>query len=161
MVNAIQTILAAEKGDTIMQIESNITIKRRVTEVFSFASHSENTKLWQPEVIEHQLLTDGPMGLGSKMRHVSTFMGRRISTNLEITEFIPNQKITFHVLSGSLPYTIYYIFDSGGNSTRFTYSAVMPGKWYLALLEPLIKSSARRVIAGDLARLKVIMEQNN
>lgn len=161
MVNAIQTILAAEKGDTIMQIESNITIKRPITKVFDFASHPENTKLWQPEVIEHQLLTDGPMGLGFKMRHVSTFMGRRISTNLEITEFIPNQKITFHVLSGTLPYTIYYIFDSCGKSTRFTYSAVMPSKWYLALLQPLIKSRAKRVIEGDLERLKLIMEKEN
>ncbi len=91
-----------------MEIERSITINRPVAQVFAFVSNPENNKQWQPEVIEHKMVSEGPMALGSKMRHVSKFMGRRIESNLDINEFVPNQKIAFHVTSGTLPYTIHY-----------------------------------------------------
>jgi hypothetical protein len=34
---------------------------------------------WQPEVIEHQKLTEEERGVGTRLRHVSTFMSKRIS----------------------------------------------------------------------------------
>lgn len=143
-----------------MKIEQSITINCPAPQVFAFVSNPNNNVLWQPEVIEHTMLSDGPMALGSKMRHVSKFMGRRIESNLEITEFVPNQKIAFHVTSGTLPYTIYYLFDSEGNGTRFTYSGVMGTNWFLKLIQPLMMRNAKRVIDGDLSRLKLILEKN-
>lgn len=144
-----------------MQIEKRIKIERPNAQVFAFVSNPGNNVLWQPEVIEHKMLSDGPMELGSKMRHVSIFMGRRIEVNIDITEFVPNQKIAFHVTSGTLPYTIYYLLDSEGNGTRFTYSVVMEGNRFLKLIQPLMMRTAKRVIAGDLARLKLILEKQN
>lgn len=142
-----------------MKIEQSVAINRPVAQVFAFVSNPNNNVLWQPEVIEHTMLSAGPMALNSKMRHVSKFMGRRIESNLDITEFVPNQKIAFHVTSGTLPYTIYYHLDSEGNGTRFTYSAVMESNWFLKLIQPLMVRSAKRVIDGDLSRLKVVLEK--
>lgn len=92
-----------------MQIEQSITIHRPIPQVFAFVSSPANNKLWQPEVIEHKMLSDGPVALGSKFRHVSKFMGRRLEVNGEITEFVPNQKVTFQVTSGTLQYAISYL----------------------------------------------------
>lgn len=142
-----------------MEIEQSIIIHRPVTQVFSFVSNPENTKSWQPEVIEHKMLSDGPMGLGSKMRHVSKFMGRRIEVNIDITEFVPNRKIAFQVVSGTLPYTICYVFGPDGNGTRFTYSAVMPNNFLLKLMQPLMMPNAKRVIDKDITRLKALLEK--
>ncbi len=75
-----------------MQIEQSIIINCPIGQVFAFVSNPDNNKQWQPEVIEHKMLSDGPMALGSKMRHVSKFMGRRIKSNINITEFAPNKK---------------------------------------------------------------------
>lgn len=142
-----------------MRIEQSITINRPITDVFAFVSNPENNPRWQPEVMEHTMLPEGPMAAGSKMHHVSKFMGRRIEVDGEVTEFVPNRKIGFRVISGTLPYTIDYILDPSGARTRFTYSAVMPSNGFLKMAQPLIRLSAKRVIDGDLNRLKVILEK--
>lgn len=144
-----------------MRLEQSITINRPITDVFAFVSNPANNPLWQPEVIEHTMLPEGPMATGSKMHHVSKFMGRRIEVNGEVTEFVPNRKIAFNVTSGTLLYTIYYFLDAQGQGTRFTYASVMPSNGFLKLAQPLIRLSARRVIDGDLARLKLIMEKQS
>ncbi len=144
-----------------MQIEQSIIIHRPIAQVFAFVSNPNNNVKWQPEVIEHKMLSDGPMALGSKMRHVSKFMGRRIESNIDITEFAPNQKIAFYVTSGTLPYTIYYLLAPEGEGTRFSYFAVMESNWFLKLVQPLMMQSAKRVIEGDLGRLKLIVEKEN
>jgi uncharacterized protein YndB with AHSA1/START domain len=141
----------------MMQIERSVTINRPIEQVFAFVANPDNNPRWQPEVIEHTMLTEGPMGLGSKMRHVSKFMGRRIEVNIDITEFVPNHKIAFHVMSGTLPYTIYYILDPEGDGTRFTYSAIMESNGWLKLAQPLMMMSGARVIEGDLGRLKALL----
>lgn len=144
-----------------MEIEQSITIFRPVTQVFAFVSNPNNNVLWQPEVVEHKMLSDGPMALGSKFRHVSKFMGRRIEVNGDVTEFMPNQKIGFRVTSGTLHYAISYLLNSEGSGTRFRYSAVMESNWFLKLIEPLMMRSAKRVIEKDLSRLKLILEKQS
>lgn len=151
--------LSSTYKDANMQIQQSVTINRPVSQVFAFVSNPDNNTLWQPEVIEHTMVSDGPMALGSKMRHVSKFMGMRVQANVDVTEFVPDHKITFRVTSGTLPYTIQYCLDAEGSGTRFTYSAVMDSNRWLKLAQPLIKPSAQRVIEGDLARFKALLQK--
>lgn len=143
----------------MMQVERSVTISRHIKQVFAFVSNPDNNPRWQPDVIEHRKLTDGQMSVGTKFRHVSKFMGRRIEVIGRVTEYEPNRKIAFQVESGTLPYTIEYLMAPVNNATKFTYASVAQIDGLLKLTQPLMVIAAKRVIDGDLARLKELLEQ--
>lgn len=142
----------------MMKVERRVTINRPIDQVFAFVANPDNNPNWQPEVIEHRKLTDGPMDVGTKFRHVSKFMGRRIEVNGRVTEFEPNLKIAFEVESGTLLYTIDYQMESVRSATRFTYASLAEINGLLRLAQPLMVIAAKRVIDADLARLKRVLE---
>jgi len=148
-------------GFVLMKVERGVIIERPVDKVFAFIANPDNNPKWQPEVVEHQKLTEGPMGVGTRLRHVSKFMGRCISVVGIVDEFELGRMIAFRVESGTLPYTIRYsVASQGRGTTRFTYSSLAHIQGLLKLLQPLMIIGARRVIDRDLNRLKVVLEDD-
>lgn len=142
----------------MLKVERRVTINRPIDQVFAFVANPDNNPNWQPEVIEHRKLTDGPIVVGTKFLHVSKFMGRRIEVNGCVTKFEPNRKIAFEVESGTLLYTIDYLMESVSSATRFTYASLAEINGLLKLVQPLMVIAAKRVIDRDLGRLKRILE---
>ena len=143
----------------MLKVERSIAIRRDVANVFKFVADPANNRRWQPEVIVHEKLTDGPVGIGSRFRHESRFMGRPIRVNGVVERFEPDNLIGFRVQSGTLPYTIAYrVAAEGPDATRFTYSSVADINGALRLMQPLMAIAAARVIYGDLRRLKTLLE---
>ena len=78
-----------------MPEESNtITIARPAGDVFAFLADAENDRQWRGGVIE-MTRTSG-QGVGATYRQVVAGPGgRRIDADVEITEFVPGQRIGF------------------------------------------------------------------
>jgi hypothetical protein len=53
-------------------------IDRPVDEVWEFVHDIANDRLWQTTLIESEQLTDGPMGVGTRVREVRRFLGLKI-----------------------------------------------------------------------------------
>ena len=85
-----------------MPEESNtITIARPAGDVFAFLADAENDKLWRPGVVE--IARTGGQGVGTTYHQVvSGPGGRRVDADIEITEFLPDERIAFRTTKGPI-----------------------------------------------------------
>jgi len=101
-----------------MPEESNtITIARPAGDVFAFLADAENDKQWRGGVIE-MTRTSGQGGGATYRQIVAGPGGRRIDADVEITEFIPGQRIAFRTTQGPVRPTGSYDLQAGEGGTR-------------------------------------------
>ena len=142
----------------MVKVETSIVIKRPVEEVFEFLLTPGNTLQWQTGVMESEQTSEGPVGVGTTLRSVSTLLGKRLESTLEITEYEPNKKVGFKTLSGTIPVEGSYTFESveGGTKLELEGEGEVSGVFKLA--EPLVARTAQRQWEGSFATLKDILE---
>ena len=136
------------------------TIKRPVEDVFAVLSNPENSPKWSSSALDSKKTSEGPIGVGTTSRSVSKFLGRRIESESEITEFEPNRKFAAHSKSGPFPFQATVTFEriEGGTRVNVTIEAEPGG--FFKLAEPLIVSMAKRQFQSDFDNLKDLMEAN-
>ena len=82
------------------RIEKSIEIKAPPRKVFDFTNdlqkRNETSKGWA----EARYLSDGPVGVGTKMHYVGWAAGKRGEWDVEITEFAENKKIVARIVGG-------------------------------------------------------------
>ena len=139
------------------KIESSIVIKRPTEEVFAVMSNAENNLKWQSGTIEAKKTSDGPIGVGTTWRRVSQFLGKRIESESEITEYELNQKYT-EKSKLPLPVEGQVTFERVEDGTRINLKAEVEIGGFFKLAEPLVVSMGKRQLEGDLANLKDLME---
>jgi uncharacterized protein YndB with AHSA1/START domain len=152
------TLYALSDGENEMaKIESSIVIKRPTEEVFAVLSNSENNLKWQSGTLENKKTSEGPIGVGTTWHSVSQFLGRRIESESEITEYEPNRKFT---LKSKLPFPVEArtTFEHVEGGTRINLKTEAEIGGFFKLAEPLVVSMGKRQFDGELANLKELME---
>lgn len=140
------------------KFEISTVIKRPTEEVFAVMSNAENILKWQSGTIEAEKTSDGPIGVGTTWRSVSRFLGRRIESESEFTEYELNRKLGFKSKSGPIQFEVRMTFErvEGGTRINTKFEAEIGG--FFKLAEPLVVSMGKRQLEGDLANLKDLME---
>jgi uncharacterized membrane protein len=60
----------------MVQFENSITIDRPVDEVFAYVADVANDPAWHTDVVEGRKVSDGPIGIGSRLQiRIKPFMG--------------------------------------------------------------------------------------
>ena len=143
------------------RVEEEIVIARTPEDVFAFVTTPENDLDWVSTAVERRRESDGPIGVGSKIRAVDKFLGRRIESTLEVTEHAPPNRSSIR-LQGPISASGTYALEPAGAGTRFRWSLdAEPGLGGLFLgriTDPLVTFIFQRRIRGDLRRLKETLE---
>jgi uncharacterized protein YndB with AHSA1/START domain len=143
-----------------MPEESNtITIARPVGDVFAFLADGENDKQWRGGVIE-MTRTSG-QGVGATYRQIVTGPGgRRIDADVEITEFVPDQRIAFRTTKGPVRPTGSYDLQArdGGTVVTFHLAATLSG--VKKVMAPMVAKTMRSEVAA-LTVLKRVLESRS
>jgi len=143
----------------MLRVENSVVINQPIEEVFAFVSNTENGPLWQTQVQEAKVTSDGPFGVGSTTAQTAHFLGRGIETEGEITEYEQNRKIAWKSTSGPIPGEGQNTFEAvGEGQTKFTLTAELDIGGFFKLAEPLVARSARRQMEANLDNLKDILE---
>ncbi len=137
-------------------ITETVAIDRPVEQVFAFISNYANDCLWRSGVIEMKQAE--PTRLGMTTKETIRFAGRQMTTIGLVTEFIPNKKISFRSISGAILVTGYRQLQLRDGRTLVTYSLSAQLLGIHGLLSPVVVYSFRRRVAGDLERLKAVLE---
>lgn len=132
--------------------EASIVINRPVSEVFEYTSNYENDLHWVEAIVEAEKTSDGPPGVGSTGRLAVTYLGWRFESNLEVTEFEPNARLSIKSTSGAVPYFSSWTFELVEGGTKFTYSLEVASGMFGVF------GLYARNMQKDLARLKEILE---
>ena len=140
-----------------MPEESNtITIARPVGDVFAFLANAENDKQWRGGVIE-MTRTSG-QGVGTTYRQVVAGPGgRRIDADVEITEFVADQRIAFRTTKGPVRPTGSYDLHAGDGGTVVTFRLAAELGGVKKLMAPMVAKTMRSEVAA-LTELKRVLE---
>ncbi len=142
----------------MINIEKSILINRPIEEVFTYVSDLTHSAEWQNGLVEVRMVSEGPVGVGTRYAFVRSFMGKKMEASNEIEEFVPNSKIAFKTTSGPIPLEASYLFESTGRETKLTSTIEMHPGGFISLAEPLISASLGRDVEASLGKLKNMLE---
>ena len=124
-------------------------IDHPVSEVFQFhaVEHVQNHPRWDQHIqLDH--LTDGPMGVGKKIKRVNSRSGKPVEGTMEVTEFEPNNAVTMLIHDGPVKLIARATYEAESNDrTRLTMKIEFPDLEELDtdMLETAMQGSIRNI----------------
>ena len=143
----------------MVHFELSIEIDRPVHEVWEYLIEPENVPEWQSSAVSSHQVSEGPIGLGARLRDERRFMGRRANSDVEVSEFEPERLFTLHGLSGPVRFTVRHRLSENGTGTKLDVEAEADPGGIGRLMRPVIERAAEHELKGDFARLKEILER--
>jgi hypothetical protein len=134
------------------------TIARPREDVARFSSDPANDTAWIGALTEAKLLTEPPVGLGSRVERVASFLGRRIEYVNEIVELEPGRRLAMRSVKAPFPMTVVYEWEDAGAGTRMRIRAGGDAGGFYRVAGPLLSRAVRRGIERDLRKLKELLE---
>jgi len=136
----------------------NEQIYRPLKQVFGFVSTPENDFQWQYGTLGSAKLSEGTIGKGSVFRTIGHFMGRRIESTYEVTEFEPYKKYGFRSLTGPIHSHTIFTFEVFAGSTRVNITTeANPGDLF-ETSDGIVEKKAKKQYKENLALLKHVLE---
>ena len=136
----------------------NTQIHRSPKEVFSFVATPENNFQWQYGTLASNQISKGEMGIGSLFRTIGHFMGRRIESIYEVTEFEPNKRYGFKSLYGPIYSHTLYTFEVREGITKINISSqASPGDLFKTD-DIIVEKKVKEQYKENLSILKDVLE---
>lgn len=141
------------------EVKGSIEIGRPAKDVFEYLSDPKNNVEWEKSVLESELTSEGPIGVGTQGRIVENFLGSNKGT-WEITEYAQDKVIAFAFESEQISGERRFELKSTDSDTTLKYWLEgTPRNAILKLLMPLMMPIFKREVRQDYERLKGILEE--
>jgi hypothetical protein len=130
----------------------SVTVACSVPDTFAYASDFNRAYEWRDEVEASRATPAGPMRLGTQLHEESRLAGRRVVTESVVDAYEPPHRFSFTHLSGPMPVSGEYVFESADGGTRLTYTlrVRLRGGW--VLLAPLFRLTGGRTMQRSLTK---------
>ena len=128
--------------------------------VARFVMDHRNDTAWIGGIKESELEGDEPLGVGSLVRRVASFLGRRIEYVNRVEEIEPDARLMMRSVKSPFPMVVTYAFEDAADGRTRTSVTVQgnPSSLY-RMAEPLLARQVRRSVTKDLRTLKGLLEQ--
>ena len=142
----------------MISINLNELILRPVWEVFDFIANPANNPQWQYGSLESVQLSAGDIQVGTIFSSFGHFMGRRIQSNFEVTEFEAHKSYGFETISGPIQLQTSYSFEALDYGTNVIVSSMINPGGFFKLIDPIVARAARKQFKENLTALKELLE---
>ena len=143
-----------------LDVTAGTSIARPRDEVATYVIDNRNDPTWIGGISQSELQGEPPVAVGSRVRRVASFLGKRIEYVNEVERLDPGALLVMHSVKSPFPMRVTYAFadaeEGPGTITRIRVEGD-PGKLY-RVAGPLMRKQVQRSISRDLATLKSIME---
>jgi carbon monoxide dehydrogenase subunit G len=127
--------------------------------VARFVMDPANDTRWIKALTSVQTLDgDVPVGVGTQVERVASFLGRRIEYVNEIVALEPGRRLAMRSVKAPFPMEVTYELEDAGDGTLIRIRAAGDAGGFYRIAGPLLGKAVRRGIARDLAELKRVME---
>ena len=133
-------------------------INRPVTQVFDFISTTKNDVHWQYGALASNQTSKGSIGAGTLFESLGHFLGRRVQSNFEITEYEPNRKYGYKSVTGPIEIRTSYTFEIIQGGTCVTASTQLHQNNFFKVPDAIVAISAKKQFKENLANLKSLLE---
>ena len=142
----------------MISINLNAMILRPVWDVFDFIANPRNNSQWQYGALESVQISAGNMQVGTVFSSFGHFMGRRIRSDFEVTEYKMNESFGFETISGPIQLQTSYGFEAIDHGTNVMVSSLINPGGFFKLVDPIVARVARKQFKENLTTLKEILE---
>ena len=142
-------------------ITNSIEIDRRPEDVFAYLAELEKHSEWQADLIGSKLVTQGPVGVGTRVADTRKVPGGPREMTYEVTEHDPPNKSSWRGVDGPVRVDGSVIVEpvGGGERSRVTVELNFAGHGIGVLFMPIARMQARKQVPANQARLKEILER--
>ncbi len=142
-----------------VDVVTDIEIARPRAEVAAYACDPGTATEWYENIEAVQWRTPPPLAVGTRLRFVAAFLGRRLEYTYEVREHVPNERFVMSTAEGPFPMeTTYTWADAPGGATRMTLRNRGEPAGFAKVAAPVMAAAMRRANDKDLANLKRILE---
>jgi uncharacterized protein YndB with AHSA1/START domain len=141
----------------VINFDITIDIERPPAEVFDYVVNLEHVPEWNWAIASTQMVTPGPVGIGSRYRQTRSVPGPAVEI-LEVTGLDPGKRIE---IVGDLPAfraRLVYELTPSGMGTRLTNIVELEPLGVLGISASLFPGHLQASIAGNLGILKSVLE---
>lgn len=143
-----------------VDVTTRTLIARPRSAVWAYAIEPLNAPHWYANIDRAELVSPGPLELGSRMRFEARFMGRTLAYTYEVVEWEPERLFTMTTQEGPFPMTTTYRFgDLGENRTEMVLRNHGSPRGFGAIAAPAMAAAMKRANRADLARIKALLEE--
>ena len=141
-------------------ITQSIEINRRPEDVFAYLDSPERHGEWQRQIVSIKVETQGPVGLGTRVRQIRKVGGRELDASYEITKHDPPRTSSFRGVAGPVrpegTLTVEPVGD--GSKARVSVQLRLVGHGIGKLIVLLARTQARRALLENQKLLKARLE---
>ena len=137
---------------------TTVSSKWDVATAFRYMSDFSNSAIWDPGVASARTVSAGDIGLGTKFDLVTTFNGRSLPLNYEITAFDPPRRVVLRAQSATVISIDEVTFSATATGTDVTYDALLKTRGAFRLAAPIIALMFKGI--GDRAKAGLQRELN-
>jgi uncharacterized protein YndB with AHSA1/START domain len=128
-----------------MRITETFVVAASPEAVFDYMTNPDNLAQWQTSKTSVEQLTDGPPGLGTRVRERTKPPGaKEFEQVVEFTEFDRPSRFHVHVVEGPYPVDGTWTFTPDGAGTSVTFVAEGELTGLMRIGEPLVKRGMAR-----------------
>lgn len=143
----------------MVNVITEIEIEKPVDVVAEYASNPDNAPEWYENIKSAVWKTDKPLKVGSQIAFVAHFLGKEMAYTYEITEFIPDAKLTMRTAEGPFPMETTYTWTTVSKSrTKMTLQNAGKPAGFSKLFAPFMGVMMRKANQKDLGKIKQILE---
>jgi Polyketide cyclase / dehydrase and lipid transport len=143
-----------------VDVQTEIVIARPRAEVAAYSCDPDNATAWYRNISAVSWETPPPLAVGTRLRFVAQFLGRRLEYTYEVREHIPGERFVMSTAEGPFPMQTTYAWgDADATSTLMTLRNRGEPAGFAKVTGPLMAAAMRRANRQDLRRLKEILEQ--
>ena len=145
------------------RVEESISIGRPAEDVFAYVTDPANDPVWQSGVVESELIGGGESRVGSRIRVVRRFLGRRMEFVGEVTRWEPPNRAEVKSVEGPFRFDGSYQCEPEDGGCRLTVAGELGsfGGFFGKLADPVVTQMGVRQLRADLENLKDILESRS
>lgn len=138
------------------------TINAPIEAVFAAVADISNFTEAVPQIVRVEFLTESRVGVGTRFRETRLMRGREASTELEVTEYVSNERVRLVSDAGGTVWDSLFTVtaDEKGRGTRL--DLVMEARPYRLLSRvfvPIMKGVVAKAVAADMDAVKAWLER--
>lgn len=145
---------------TAVRVTESIHVSSPPEDVWAVVSDLDTHTRWRPALVEFRQVSDGPLAVGSRIREVLRWRGRRIDLEDVVTAFEPGRRFALRGGWKAAEFELDLRLDPEAGGTRVTMDwPLRPKSLLLRLAAPFIGGAMRRATREELELLKALVER--
>lgn len=142
-------------------ITASIEIGRSPEDVFAYIADFTTHPTWQSTLQEATVETDGPVGVGTRVRERRKGPGGTFESTIELTAFEAPSRMSFRGIDGPIRVVGTATITAADGGSRVSLEIDFAGHGFGKLLLPLVRGQARRQVPLDHQHLKERLESQS